>query len=271
MAELPEISKFRTQMHTELTGKRIQQLHLLQPKCLNLPIEEFQERCCGAQIDGVQNKGKWFVIKLRNQENMLLSLGMGADLLYLDATSTTAKYHIKLDFDDDTCFTLRFWWFGRFLLVSEDDLPTEPNTCRIAIDPFDESFTYEYFRQLFTGNRTQIKPFLLDQANIGGIGNMYIHDILFAARLHPKTKIPDISEQSFALLYRSIIDTLRRSESKGAFSYEKDIYGNPGGFTVDDFLVGYRENQACPVCGHAIEKLKTGSTTSFICPVCQKL
>ncbi|MHB1459846.1 MAG: Fpg/Nei family DNA glycosylase [Armatimonadota bacterium] len=271
MAELPEIHKFRRQMDAELSGKRIQHLHLLQEKCLNIPADEFQRRCHGAKILGVQNKGKWFLIKLENHENILLSLGMGGDLLYLNGSSTDAKYQIKLDFDDGTCFTIRFWWFGRFMIVSDDALPTEPNTSRIAMDPFDESFTYEYFRQLFTGKRTQIKPFLLDQKNISGIGNMYMHDILFSARLHPQTKISDISELQFTQLYHSILDTLRRSEGKGAFSYEKDIYGNPGGFTIDDFLVGYRENGSCPVCGHAIEQIKTGSTTSYICPVCQRL
>lgn len=271
MAELPEIHKFRTQMNTELSGKQIQLLNLLQDKCLNIPPGDFERRCIGSKIIGVKSKGKWFIIKLDNDESILLSLGMGADMLYHNGTETEAKYQIKLDFDDDSCFTIRFWWFGRFLIISEDDLATEPNISRIAIDPFDEMFTYEYFRQLFTGRKTQIKPFLLDQKNISGIGNMYMHDILFTARLHPQTKISDISDQQFAQLYHSILDTLRRSESKGAFAYEKDIYGNPGGFTTDDFLVGYKVNGCCPVCGHKIEQMKTGSTTSFVCLVCQKL
>ena len=111
----------------------------------------------------------------------------------------------------------------------------------------------------------------MNQKNISGIGNMYMHDILFKARLHPQRKISDMSGDEIRLLYASIVDLLNLSREKGAFSYESDFFGQKGGFTMDYFLVGYKENQPCPVCGETIVSIKTGSTSTFVCPACQKI
>jgi len=174
-------------------------------------------------------------------------------------------------FTDGSGYTARFWWFGKFLLASDGELPSEPNTKDIAIDPFDERFTFEYFSSLLKGKKTQIKAFLMNQKNIGGIGNMYMHDILFKARLHPQKKISDMGSDETKLLYDSIMELLNLSREKGSFAYENDFFGQKGGFTTDYFLVGYKENQPCPVCKEAVVSIKTGSTSTFICPVCQKI
>ena len=73
------------------------------------------------------------------------------------------------------------------------------------------------------------------------------------------------------LLYNSIMEVLNLSREKGSFAYENDFFGQKGGYNESDFLVGYRENQPCPVCGESIISIKTGSTSAFICPACQKL
>ena len=111
----------------------------------------------------------------------------------------------------------------------------------------------------------------MNQKNVSGIGNMYMHDILFKARLHPQKKISNMDGDQIKLLYASITDILNLSRQKGGFAYEGDFFGQKGGYTRDYFLVGYKENQPCPVCGEAIELINTGSTSSFICPACQKL
>jgi len=99
---------------------------------------------------------------------------------------------------------------------------------------------------------------------------MYMHDILFKARLHPQKKISDMSEEDIKLLYNSILEVLNLSREKGTFAFESDFFGQKGGFTMDYFLVGYKENQPCPACGESIVSIKTGSTSTFICPACQK-
>jgi len=272
MAELPEITKLTNQMNDTLKGKVIKKIDLLQEKCANIPAAEFQKRTAGAKVVSTRNKGKWIITALDNGENILLSLGMGADILYFkNESDEPEKYQIKVLFNDETGYTARFWWFGKFLLASDAELDTEPNTKDIAIDPFDAGFTPEHFTELLKGKKTQVKAFLMNQRNVGGIGNMYMHDVLFKARLHPQKKISDMSGEDIRNLYNSIIELMNYSRDKGSFAYENDFFGQKGSYSTDDFLVGYREKQPCPVCGAAIISIKTGSTSTFLCPECQKL
>ena len=273
MAELPEITKLASQMNEKLTGKTIDTLTLLQEKCLNIPIEEFKSRAEKATIIEVTHKGKWIITTLDNGEHILLSLGMGADVLYFETEDKEQeKYQAKILFTDNSGYTARFWWFGHFYLANKGELDTESKTKDIAIDPFDEKFTLEYFQDLLKGKRTQIKSFLMNQKNVGGIGNMYMHDILFKAGLHPQKKISDMNEDEVQQLYKSIGEVLNFSTNKGTLAYEMDFFGQKGGFEVEDFLVGYKENnEPCPVCTEPIAQIKTGSTSSYICPTCQQL
>jgi formamidopyrimidine-DNA glycosylase len=112
---------------------------------------------------------------------------------------------------------------------------------------------------------------LLDQSRIAGIGNAYIHDILFMAGLHPLRKIDSLSDGEIPRLFQAIQDGLEVSIAKGGAAYEVDLFGKKGGFQVEDIQVGYREGQPCPRCATLIQKIKTGSTSSFICPSCQPL
>ena len=259
-------------MNETLQNKVISGLELVQEKCANVAGQIFTERIVHSNVKGVKNKGKWIIISLSNGENILLSLGMGGDVLYFETQDKAQeKYQIKMMFTDGTGFTVKFWWFGKFLAASDAELSSEKNTKDIAIHPFDDRFTYEYFKTLISGKKGQIKAFLMDQKNIGGIGNMYMHDILFQSSLHPQMKISDMTETDFENLYQSIIDILKLSQEKGAFAYENDFFGQKGTFTVDDFLVGYKAKKPCPCCSESIVQIKTGSTTSFICPVCQKI
>jgi len=272
MAELPEIKKLSGQMRDMLTGKTLHTVVLLQEKCANVPVNEFQDRIVGAKITDIRNKGKWIITSLDNGEHILLSLGMGADVLYFEnEKNIPEKYQVKVLFTDGSGYTARIWWFGKYFLCSDKELTSETNTNDIAIDPFDEKFTLEYFTSLLKGKKAQIKAFLMNQKNIGGIGNMYMHDILFKAQLHPQKKISDMNVDEIKLLYGSIIDVLNLSREKGTFAYESDFFGQKGGFSTEDFLVGYKENQPCPICGDTIVSIKTGSTSTFICPICQKI
>ncbi len=124
---------------------------------------------------------------------------------------------------------------------------------------------------MLAGKRGQLKNFLLDQSQIAGIGNAYIHDILFFARLHPQRKIESLTGEEIESLARGIRQGLEPSLEKGGAFYEVDLFGQKGGFAVEDIVIGYRENSPCPRCGAPIVKIKTGGTSSFICPTCQPL
>jgi formamidopyrimidine-DNA glycosylase len=100
---------------------------------------------------------------------------------------------------------------------------------------------------------------------------MYAHDILFRARVHPLRPANSLSEQEVGVLWQAMRDEMQEAIALGGARWEKDLYGHEGRFDLANLLVGYKEGQPCPVCGTAIAKIKTGSTTGFICPSCQAL
>ena len=134
----------------------------------------------------------------------------------------------------------------------------------------DEGFTLEYFKDLLNGRKGRVKSFLLNQRRVAGIGNVYVQDILFRAKLHPNRKINTLTVEEIESLYSSMRKSLSKSVEKGGLVYEKDFYGNRGGFSGEDFLVAYKTGKPCPQCSAPVEKIKIGSTASYICPICQK-
>jgi formamidopyrimidine-DNA glycosylase len=270
--ELPEIVVIARQMNKEIAGKRIVDIEVRQPKNLNMPVRDFVRRVKGKTVNNVSSKGKWVFIKLDPTYYMLINRGMNADILYFTpGKKLPEKYQFKLSFIDKTGFTIKFQWFGYIHLLHEIDLSKHKMTARLGISVESKEFTLEHFRTLLSKKKGRIKSFLIDQKNVAGIGNVYIQDILFKAKLHPDRQIKTLSEKELVALYNAIREVLDRSIQLGGLAYEKDFYGRNGRFTMRRFLVGYKTGKLCPVCGTAIEKIRTGSTASYICPKCQAL
>jgi formamidopyrimidine-DNA glycosylase len=272
LPELPEITVIARQMNKETAGKRVADIEVKQPKNLNMPVQEFVKTAKGKTVNNVSSKGKWIFIKLDPAYCMLINRGMNADVLYFTPNQKLPeKYQFKLTFTDKTGFTIQFQWFGYIHFVPEKNLNKHKLTARLGISPMDKEFTLEHFKKLLVNKKVGIKGFLIDQKNVAGIGNVYIQDILFKAKLHPNRKISTLSEKEINNLYNAIRDVLNRSIQLGGLAYEKDFYGQKGKLTINEFLVGYKTGKPCPTCETPIEKIKTGSTSSYICPKCQPL
>ncbi len=272
MPELPEITIIASQMDKEIAGKSIVDVEVNQPKNLNMPVSDFTKTIQGKSVKRVSSKGKWIFAKLNPDHFLLINLGMGAELLYFTPEQKLPeKYHFKLTFDDKTGFTIHFQWFGYVHLVPKKELKKHKLTAALGISPFDEKFKLEYFRKMLGNKKSGTKSFLLNQKNIAGVGNVYAQDILFEAKIHPNRKLYTLSENEMKDLYSAIYSVLIRSIRLGGLAYEKDFYGQNGKLTTDEFLVGYKQGKPCSACGTTIEKIKTGSTSSYICPKCQPL
>ena len=266
MPELPEIATRARQMNSELVGKTITAIQVLQEKCLNIPVADFVNHLSGAKLEGVTYLGKWLFVHT-SQGWLLINLGMGGEILLVTRQSLPAKYRLVFDFDDDTCLTINFWWFGYAHYAAEGDLALHKETSKLGPNAIELS--KPDFRKLVSGQRARVKQFLLNQSKIAGIGNAYIHDILFLAKIHPQRKLDSLSGEEIDKLADAIQGGLRPSLEKDGAFYEVDLHGQNGGFTMENILIGYKENQPCPVCSTPIIKIKTGSTSSFICPSCQ--
>jgi formamidopyrimidine-DNA glycosylase len=268
MAELPEIYLIAQQMKNELVNKTISGVEILQPKCLNLSSEAFTAALSAARIMDVTYRGKW-VITETDRGWLLLCLGMGGEILLVTRASLPEKWRVTFDLTDasgtTSCLAINFWWFGYAHYTAQ--LANHAMTA--SLGPNAIELNADDFRALLRGRRGQLKSFLLDQSRVAGIGNFYIHDILFQARLHPLRAIQTLGETEITALAEAIQHRLRLSIDKGGFAYEQNLYGQKGSFGMGDLLIGYKVGQPCPQCGAAIQKIKTGSTSGFVCPQCQ--
>lgn len=271
MPELPEIFILARQMNNELQGKTIASVEVIQEKCLNVTCKEFSQTVTGKRIGPVQSKGKWIFASLGEDTTLLLNLGMGGDVLFHQQGEEewSGKYKLKIDFTDSSSLSINFWWFGYVHIVKNCELHSHKMTSTLGVSPIMKEFTLDRFKELIWGRKCTVKSLLLDQKIIAGVGNVYVQDILFVARLHPDKKILQLSDQEIEDLYKAIVEILSLALARKGLKFEKDLYGNSGG--IESFLVGYREGQPCPVCSSTVEKIKTGSTSSFICPKCQPL
>lgn len=268
MPELPEIKCRADEMNHALPGKQVKAIEVVQPKSLNIPSEEFSMALTNAIIQEVTYHGKW--IKARTTSGwLLINMGMGGEILLTTREEMPAKYRLVLDFTDKTCLTINFWWFGYAYYTPLNSLDSISMIAKLGPNVIDlslEDFSIHLRNQK---PKTRIKAFLLDQSRMAGIGNAYIHDILFLAGLHPLRTVSSLSIDDIEKLHSAIHAGLEPSIQKGGAFYEVNLYGVKGGFTMEDILVGYRAGSPCPNCGTLIEKIKTGSTSSFICPRCQ--
>jgi formamidopyrimidine-DNA glycosylase len=266
MPELPEIACRAREMKQALVGRAVAGVEVLQPKCLNVTVEAFEKGLVGASFLDVSYHGKWLVSET-TRGYFLLNLGMGGEVLLVKRASLPPKWRVRLDFADGESLAIHFWWFGYAHYAAPGALKDHAMSAALGPNALDAPLPE--FRRLLSGRRGRIKSFLLDQKRIAGIGNAYIHDILFRARLHPLREIPTMSDEDVGRLHAAIRKEFERSIRKGAAAYEVNLYGRPGGFSGKDLLVGYREGKPCPECGTQVIKLKTGSTSSFLCPSCQ--
>ena len=266
MPELPEISIFARDMQRELVGRTISGIEVLQPKCLNMGVEEFQAALTGAQIRGVTARGKWVQIDT-TQGWLMLGLGMGGEILLTDRDHLPEKHRLVFDLAGGACLAINFWWFGYAHYAAD---PAD-HTMTAQLGPNALDLTMDEFRDLLHGRRGAIKSFLLNQKRIAGIGNVYVQDPLFEAGIHPLRPINSLSDGEIAQLWKALRSTLQESIDQGGSAWELSLFGEKGRWDDSFFKVAYREGKPCPACDTSVVKIRTGSTSSYICPTCQPL
>jgi formamidopyrimidine-DNA glycosylase len=227
-------------------------------------LQIYKEELLNQIFENVTSKGKWVSIRFKSGNKLMINMGMGGDLLYsTEIPSKKYQAHIKLS--NDLFLTFRFWWFGHIHSVVDGEL--HQMTDKLGIDLIRNNASKEDFNKILDNRKGSLKSFLLNQKNIAGIGNYYIHDILFQTKINPLVKIPKLSTRKKNHLFKVIIDEFKTSISKRGAHYELDIYNVNGEFKANK--VAYKDGQLC-TCGTIIKKIKTGSTTSYYCPNCQK-
>jgi formamidopyrimidine-DNA glycosylase len=266
MPELPEIANRAAEMRAHLVGKTISGVEILQPKILNVNAESFAADITGGAIVDVTSRGKWIFVET-TAGWLLINLGMGGEIRLVTRANLPEKWRFIVDFAGGDCLAINFWWFGYVHYVAPDGLAAHEMTSRLGPGILD--LPAQDLRQLTSRTRTTIKTLLLDQERMAGLGNAYVHDVLFLARLHPLRPANSLTDAEVEALHQALRGGLQPSIDRGGAFYETGLHGQPGRFTMDDILVGYKEGKPCPACGAGIIKIKTGGSSSYLCPACQ--
>jgi formamidopyrimidine-DNA glycosylase len=270
MPELPDIYVLAKSMDSALKGKTIVSVQVNQPKCLNLSANKFKKSVQGRRIEAIQQRGKWILASLDSGWVLALNLGMGGEIRLHSANETPDSSRERVIFNLDTGeqVWIHHWWFGHVHLLQPKDVAIHKQLSALGPEPLDETFTIEKLSEMLRGKRGRIKSYLLDQSFIAGIGNVYVQDILWYAKLHPNRRANTLSAEDIMHLHSAIQRVLKQGIRYGGGPGEQDIWGNPGKYSKH-LQVGYQTGKPCPTCATPIEELRVGSTTSYICRKCQ--
>ena len=276
--ELPEAKILAEQMKKELQGKRIKAYHLKDYDRLqkigfmNKDIKSFDQLVNG-EVESVISRGNAIRVKLNNGTNLILNPEYGGEIFYHKSeTAIPEKFHLRVDFNDDTALTVRLTSMGGIYALKNSELIRSYIFKRDfnpdILSPIDEEFSFERFSKLLTGNNRALKSVLVGKdAIVVGLSNSAFQDIIYRARLHPKRKASELSKDERRALYDAIRLVLQeRIRLKGKDQFY-DLYGNQGGYTPA--MGPNMKQQNCPVCGTPIEKLSVGGGHVFFCPKCQ--
>ncbi len=272
MPELPEVETVRRTLRQALQGRRITAVtRVAWARTIAEPAPEiFCDLLQNRAILDVDRRAKYVIIRLDRAEALVVHLRMTGRLTVVDADAEPDNHtHVALQLDNgQQLFFHDTRKFGRIWLLDEPGLAVLYS--KLGPEPLDEALTAEEFRTLLRRRKGRLKPLLLDQKLIAGLGNIYVDEALWQARLHPLQTVGELDDQQVDALYAAIRNVLSRSiERRGtSFADYRDAWGFKG--ENQHFLQVYdRKGQPCPRCGTPIERLLVAQRGTHICPHCQ--
>jgi len=270
MPELPEVETIRLALRQgsaeapALPGQRIERVRLGWPRHVAAPSPAtFRKRIRGQVVQDVQRRGKYLVLPL-TRDTLLIHLMMSGDLGMLRAGQPLRPH-------DHTVFRLGSGWelrfndprkFGKVMLVERPELIL----ANLGPEPLSEGFTRPVLAERLAGRAGRLKPLLMDQSFLAGLGNIYADEALHRARLHPLRRSADLRPGEAAALWRGIRGALRSGLRHNGASIDW-VYR--GGDFQNHFRVYGRTGEPCPVCGSPIQRILVGQRGTHFCPVCQ--
>ncbi len=271
MPELPEVETLARKLQ-DLIGRRIVGVDVRWARTIAAPSPAaFSDQIPGRCIREVRRRGKWLIFALEGEKWLLTHLRMSGRLVVEDAAAPEDPHTRVLLYLDDGR-RLRFSdprKFGRMALVDD---PQEI-LGGLGPDPLDPALTPQRLWEMFQGRRVRLKPLLMDQQFLAGLGNIYADEALWEAGLHPLRRSDTLSEEEAERLHRAIRRVLEAAIARQGTTLPDRRYllpdGRPGEFAA--YLAVYgREGQPCPRCGAPIARIRLGGRGVHFCSLCQR-
>lgn len=272
MPEIAEVETVRRTLKNKILNKRIKRVLVRYQPMITSDINEFQTILVGRKFIDIDRRGKWLMFDLEDYY-LLSHLRMEGKYFIKNSSEEYNKHeHVIFTFDDDT--DLRYHdtrKFGRMILVSKDKLKDTVEIQKQGLEPGDPNLTGKYLLSKFHNKSLPIKTTLLDQTIISGLGNIYVNEVLFKAKINPLKSTKEISIEEANLICEASDIIIKDAIKMGGTtikSYTSSL-GVTGRFQ-QKLCVHKKENEPCVNCGTKIINVKVGGRSTYYCPTCQK-
>lgn len=270
MPELPEVETVARRIEKDVVGRTIVSADVRWARTLATPsVQKFKQEIVGQTVKSVSRRAKYLILNLENY-NLLIHLKMSGDLtvrkgkikpekhdrLVLDLKSKTGELS-QLAFNDTRKFG-RVWFTNQ----------PEKILGKLGPEPLEKNFTPQWLFENLQKRRRQIKPLLLDQTFLAGVGNIYADESLHIAKIHPQTLTNSVNQKQAQALHEAIVSVLKEGIRRNGASIDW-VYR--GGEYQNYFHTYDREGEPCMVCGTKIKKIFVGQRGTHFCPKCQKV
>lgn len=270
MPEMPEVETIRRNLEATIVGREITLVSVLDARLVQgASVRAFRSLLEGASVTGTDRRGKYLLIGL-DRGWLVLHLMMSGRIHLRDSPAVRSHTRMAVEFDSGPSLhfvdTRRF---GRAWAPDRERLADLLS--RIGPEPLSPAFTADTLRGGFCGRSVAVKPALLDQRTVAGIGNIYADEALWLARIHPETPAGSLRAPRLEALREAIVAVLRDGIAHGGTSFRtyEDSRGRPGSHQRWLQVFG-RTDGPCGRCGRPIRRIVVGQRGTHLCPRCQR-
>jgi len=277
MPELPEVEVVRRDLDREIVGKKIKAVDVEGMRAVRRHHnrKQFTSRLVDRKFIAVERRGKYILCRLDGGDVLVVHLGMSGQLLRAKTSRDPLSKHTHVVITFTQGGQLRFVdprTFGEMFVTELDNVDEVAELAHLGIDPLETAMSWEHFGDLLAQRHAKLKPLLMDQKFIAGIGNIYSDEILWGAGLRWDRMSDALTSEEVRRLYRSMMETLQdavkhRGSSLADEQYV-DLFGRPGEYQQFHNVYA-REGLACPRCRHEIVREKVSGRSTFSCSACQ--
>ena len=273
MPELPEVESVRAQLEPALTGRRFERVEIHDPRLVR-PYEpaEVASELEGERVAAVERRGKYLIVRFESDRVLLIHLRMTGSLRHSGSDHLEEDAHRRavVRLDDGTDVAYRdVRRFGTWLVLEPGELEPYLST-RVGEEPLDALFTAVRLGERLARRRAPIKAALLDQRTLAGLGNIYVDEALWRARIHPLRPAESIDRTELRRLHKAIRTTLEAGLARqGSTLRDYALPDGGSGSMQDEFKVYGRGGEPCDRCGTPIAKTRVGGRGTWFCPHCQ--
>lgn len=274
MPELPEVETIRRTLKELVLNKKITGIEVFWGKIIKHPddIEHFRQLVIGQTIRDVKRKGKFLIFELDTE--MLVSHLRMEGKYFINQTGMERDKHTHVIFNFSDGSSLNYndvRKFGTMHVFSKENYLKVKPLNQLGPDPFEDDFSIDYLKENLSKTTRYIKAALLDQTIIAGLGNIYVDEVLFKAKIHPEKRANTLTEEQIELISKYSYEVLKAAVKQGGTTIRSYVNGEGemGLFQQELYVYG-QENEVCKVCGDTIEKFKSSGRGTHVCLTCQK-